>query len=302
MQTFGPVGMVGLGTMGLPMARNLLRAGYRLVVFDINRDRVELLRGAGPVEVADSPADMASRTKIMILMLPNSPHVESVVEGESGLLDSLQPGSIIVDMSSIAPDVSRRLAQRVEQAGSKMLDAPVSGGETGAINGALTIMVGGEAEVLEKVMPLLEAMGKRIIHCGGPGAGQTVKMVNQLMSAVNLIGMSEGFVLGVKAGVDPEVMMNVISKGSGRCWAIEDRMPVILDGKFDPGFTIDLHTKDINIAMETAKALNVPVYVASLVHELFKTAQAKGKGRKDNSAIITLYEELAGVEVRRTRK
>ncbi|OPZ70263.1 MAG: 2-(hydroxymethyl)glutarate dehydrogenase [Firmicutes bacterium ADurb.Bin467] len=160
-------------------------------------------------------------------------------------------------------------------------------------------MVGGPEELFHDAMPLFEAMGKKIIRCGGCGAGQVVKVVNQLMSAVNLISMSEGFILGTKAGVDPEIMMNVISGGSGRCWAVENRMPVILDGNFKPGFTIDLHKKDVGLAMEMAAGMNIPLYVTSLVNDLFKTAQAQGKGKLDNSAIITVYEDLLGVQVRK---
>lgn len=292
------IGFIGLGTMGLPMAKNLIKAGYSLIAFDIKEDRINLLKEVGEVQVAESPAEIAQQSKTIITMLPNSPHVESVILDENGLLQNLSKGSIVIDMSSIEPNVSIKLAKKVEATGSNMLDAPVSGGENGAIAGTLTIMVGGKESILNSVKPLLKVMGEKIIYCGDHGAGQTVKMVNQLMSAVNLIGMSEGFVLGAKAGVDPEVMMNVISNGSGSCWAVKDRMPVILEGNFKPGFTIDLHTKDINIAVKTAKELNVPIFIVALVNEIFKTAQAKGKGKLDNSAIITVYEELTGLEVR----
>ena len=202
-------------------------------------------------------------------------------------------------MSSISPDVTKEIGKKLEEKGVKFLDGPVSGGQSGAMNGALTIMVGGKAEDLEDAMPLFQAVGKNIIHCGECGAGQVVKVVNQLMSAINLISMSEAFTLGTKAGVDPEIMMNVIKGGSGRCWAVEDRMPQILKGNFDPGFTINLHTKDIKLAVDMAKNMNLPLYATNLVAELFKTAQVKGYGMNHNCAIIKLYEELAGVEVRK---
>jgi 3-hydroxyisobutyrate dehydrogenase-like beta-hydroxyacid dehydrogenase len=212
------------------------------------------------------------------------------------------PKSLLIDMSSISPLATKKIASRLEESGIDFLDAPVSGGQIGAVNGTLTYMVGGKKEVFDKAQPIFNAVGKRIIYCGGYGSGQTVKVSNQLMSAVNMVGMAEAFTLGVKAGVDPEVMRDVISVGSGRCWALEDRMPVILEGNFEPGFSIDLHTKDIKLAVEMGNDLRVPIYASNLVHEIFKTLQIKGKGLKDNSAIITLYEEMAGIEVRKTKE
>ncbi len=295
------IGFIGLGVMGLPMASNLQKAGVELLVFDIDKERAKLLPLQDKVKVAESPADVAAQVRTVILMLPNSPHVEAVINGENGLLKTMKAGTFVIDMSSISPVVTKKLGEQLTAKGIDFIDAPVSGGQTGAVSGALTIMVGGKKELLEEARPLFSAMGKRIVLCGEVGAGQTVKVVNQLMSAVNLVSMSEGFILGVKAGVDPVIMREVIVSGSGRCWALEDRMPVILDGNFEPGFTIDLHTKDISLAVDMADDLKVPLFATNLAHELFKTAQLKGKGRKDNAAIINVYEELAGVEVRRTK-
>lgn len=293
------IGFIGLGVMGLPMASNLLKAGFSLVVFDIDKDRAVRLPSSEKVKVAGSPAEVAAQVQTVILMLPNSPHVEAVINGDGGLLKTMKPGAFIIDMSSISPVVTKKLGKQLASLGIDFMDAPVSGGQTGAVNGTLTIMAGGTGTLFEEAQPIFSAMGKRIILCGDVGIGQTVKVVNQLMSAINLISMSEAFVLGVKAGADPVIMREVIVNGAGRCWALEDRMPVILDGNFEPGFTINLHAKDISLAVDMARELQLPLYAANLVNELFKTAQVKGKGGKDNSAIINLYEELAGVEVRR---
>ena len=300
MRKYDKVGLIGLGVMGYGMALNLIKAGYTLVACDVNKERIKMIPDQDKVIAVDHPCEVLEHTNTVITMLPNSPHVLEVLEGEQGLLSGEIPEDLfVIDMSSISPDVTKEIGKKLEEKGVKFLDGPVSGGQSGAMNGALTIMVGGKAEDLEDAMPLFQAVGKNIIHCGECGAGQVVKVVNQLMSAINLISMSEAFTLGTKAGVDPEIMMNVIKGGSGRCWAVEDRMPQILKGNFDPGFSINLHTKDINMAVDMAKIMNLPLYATNLVAELFKTAQVKGYGMNDNCAIIKLYEELAGVEVRK---
>jgi 2-hydroxy-3-oxopropionate reductase len=292
------IGFIGLGVMGLPIASNLLRAGFELVAFDINQARIQELPMQEKVLAASAPQEVAV-ADVVILMLPNTPQVEEVVLGEKGLLENMSRKSLLIDMSSISPAATKKIAGQLAERGIDFLDAPVSGGQSGAINGTLTIMVGGKRDVFDRAQPIFQAVGKRIIYCGDHGSGQIVKVVNQLMSAVNLVGMAEAFTLGVKAGVDPEIMRDDILGGSGRCWALEDRMPVILERNFEPGFTIDLHTKDIKLALELGNELRVPIYASSLVHEVFKTLQIKGKGGKDNSAVITLYEEMAGVEVRK---
>lgn len=300
MRKYDKVGLIGLGVMGYGMALNLIKAGYTLVACDVNKERIKMIPDQDKVIAVDHPCEVLEHTNTVITMLPNSPHVLEVLEGEQGLLSGEIPEDLfVIDMSSISPDVTKEIGKKLEEKGVKFLDGPVSGGQSGAMNGALTIMVGGKAEDLEDAMPLFQAVGKNIIHCGECGAGQVVKVVNQLMSAINLISMSEAFTLGTKAGVDPEIMMNVIKGGSGRCWAVEDRMPQILKGNFHPGFTINLHTKDIKLAVDMAKNMNLPLYATNLVAELFKTAQVKGYGMNDNCAIIKLYEELAGVEVRK---
>lgn len=302
MRNENTIGFIGLGVMGFPMANNLLEAGKKLVVFDINSEQAKKLPFQESVVVADSKEDLAKQVDIVLLMLPNSPHVKEAILEESGLAEHLSEGALIIDMSSISSTVTKEIGDELAKREIDFLDTPVSGGQTGAVDGSLTFMVGGKREVFDEALELLRIMGGNIIHCGELGSGQTVKIVNQLMSAVNLVSMSEGFTLGVKGGVDPDIMRDVILNGSGRCWALEDRMPVILDRNFDPGFTIDLHTKDIALALEVGKELDVPLYATSLVHELFKTLQTKGDGRKDNSAIITLYEELAETEVTKRKR
>lgn len=291
------IGFIGLGIMGFPMASNLLKAGKRLVVFDINIEQAKQLPHQEQVVIASSLSDLASQVDTMLLMLPNSPHVEETILGEKGLAEELSAESLIIDMSSISSVVTKKIGKVLEDKNIKFVDAPVSGGQSGAVQGTLTFMVGGAKSDFEAAEDLLQIMGKKIIHCGDTGSGQTVKIVNQLMSAVNLISMSEGFALGVKGGVDPSIIRDVIVNGSGRSWALEDRMPEIMKRNFEPGFTVDLHTKDVTLALEVARELEVPLYATSLVYELFRTLQIKGKGTLDNGAVMTLYEELAGIEV-----
>lgn len=300
MRTMNNVGLIGLGVMGLGMANNLVKAGYALVAYDIKKECIARVDDQSKIIAVDCPRDVLQHTNTVITMLPNSPHVLEALNGEKGLLTGEVPNDLLlIDMSSISPDVTKEIAELLHRKGGRFLDAPVSGGQSGAANGTMTIMVGGDKKDMEDAMPLFEAMGKNIIHCGENGAGQVVKVANQLMSAINLTGMAEAFALGTKAGVDPEIMMHVIQGGSGRCWAVENRMPEILKGNFEPGFTVDLHTKDINLAVDMGKNIGMPLYVTNLVNQLFKTAQVKGLGAKDNGAIIQVYEELAGVKVRK---
>ncbi len=300
MRKYEKVGLIGLGVMGYGMALNLLKADYTLVACDVNQERIKMLPSQERVIAVEKACDVLNYTNTVITMLPNSPHVLSVLEGENGLLSGAVPENFfLIDMSSISPHVTREIGAKLTAKGYRFVDGPVSGGQSGAMNGTLTIMAGGREEDVQDAMPLFEAVGKNIIHCGECGAGQVVKVANQLMSAINLISMSEAFTLGTKAGVNPEIIMNVIKGGSGRCWAVEDRMPHILEGDFEPGFTIDLHTKDVMLAVDMAKNMNLPLYAANLVAELFKTAQVKGLGKKDNCAVIKLYEELADITVRK---
>ena len=298
MAKYEKVGLIGLGVMGFGMAVNLLKAGYTVVACDINQERIKMLPEQSKVIAVSKPCEVTEHTNVVITMLPNSPHVQSVIYDENGLLSGKTEGLFLIDMSSISPDVTMEIGKDLKAKGIKFVEGPVSGGQSGANNGTLTIMCAGDDKDIDDAMEIFEAVGKNIVRCGECGAGQVVKVANQLMSAINLISMSEAFALAVKAGVNPEIVMKVIQGGSGKCWAVDNRMPEILKGNFEPGFTIDLHTKDVKLAVEMAKNMNLPLYATNLVAELFKTAQVKGLGKKDNCAVIKLYEELAGVEVR----
>lgn len=299
MRDLSSVGFIGLGHMGYYMVNNLAKAGKKVYIYDVVPAAMERFQGVANVIPVSKASDMADRVMTVILMLPNSPHVQAVLFGEDGVLTRKIPEDFfVIDMSSISPDVTRGIAKDLAARNVKFVEGPVSGGVSGAEKGALTIMCAGKDEYLDEIMELFEILGKKIVRCGDSGSGQAVKVVNQLMSAINLVSMSEAFVLGTKFGVDPNIMRDVIVNGSGRCWALEDRMPQILKGNFEPGFSIDLHTKDVKLAVDLAKNMNLPLYATNLVCELFKTAQVKGYGKLDNCAIIKLYEELGSVKVR----
>jgi 2-hydroxy-3-oxopropionate reductase len=291
------IGFIGLGIMGAPMTRNLLRAGYELVVHDLNRTAVEAAVAAGAAP-ATSPREIAQRSQVVITMLPDSPDVERVALGPDGLAEGLAAGSIYADMSSIASSVAIKVAQALGQRGVRCLDAPVSGGEVGAINATLSIMVGGDAATFEEMRPIFAALGKTIILCGPNGAGQIVKACNQIQVALNFVGMAEALVLGAKAGVDPAIIIQVLSGGYAQTRVMDVRGPRVIRGDFQPGFKSRFHYKDLNIIMKTANDYGVPLPATGLVHELFAAMLAAGRGDLDHSGIITVLEDLAGVQAR----
>jgi 2-hydroxy-3-oxopropionate reductase len=291
------IGFVGLGIMGRPMAKNLLEAGYPLVVHNRSRGPVQELVAEG-AEEAFSPKEVAQKCQVLITMLPDSPDVELVALGSDGLIEGASPGEIYIDMSTIAPTVAMQVAQAMAENGVQCLDAPVSGGDIGAINATLSIMVGGDEETFNEVLPILEALGQTITLCGANGAGQTVKACNQIQVALNFVGMAEALVLGAKAGVDPAIIVQVLSGGYAQSRVMDVRGPRIIQGDFEPGFKSKFHYKDLNIIMQTGDDLGVPLPVTSLVHELFAAMQAAGRGDLDHSGIITVLEGLAGVQAR----
>lgn len=295
------IGFIGLGIMGLPMARNLMKAGFRLsVVAGHAAEAVEELAAAGAT-VAATPREVAAAAELVVTCLPDTPDVAAVVAGHDGLLDGAKRGLIVVDHSTIAPMAARDLAAECARRGVAFLDAPVSGGQQGAIAGTLSIMIGGDADAVERARPVLEAMGKKIVHVGASGAGQFTKACNQIICAITWQAIGEGMALGVKAGVDPAKMLEAVSAGAARCWALEVRTPRLLDGDFQPGFMARLQHKDLVIATEAGKRLGVPLPVASLVTEFYAALKTAGKGDLDTSALVTLEEQLAGVEIRRKR-
>ena len=292
------IGFIGLGIMGKPMATNLLRAGHRLVVHDKNPAPVRELAAAGAT-AASSGAEAARASEIVITMLPNSPDVNDVVLGPGGVLEGATPGLILVDMSSIAPLAAKQVAARCAEKGVRMLDAPVSGGQPKAIDGSLSIMVGGDQEVFDSVKDVLGAMGKSVVRVGAIGSGNTTKLANQIVVGLNIIAMSEALVLAAKAGVDPATVFAAIRGGLAGSTVLDAKAPLVLDRKFNPGFRIELHLKDLLNALDTAHELGVPVPFTSLAAEVMSAMKNAGKGGLDHGALVQHFEALAGTEVRR---
>ncbi|MYD63140.1 MAG: 2-hydroxy-3-oxopropionate reductase [Gemmatimonadetes bacterium] len=291
------IGFIGLGIMGKPMAGHLIDAGYVLVVHNRNRDAVNELVGRGATE-AHSGKEVAEQSDIVLTMLPDSPDVESVALGEGGIIEGAHEGLIFVDMSTIAPSVTTQVGEVLSEKGVQSLDAPVSGGDIGAQNATLSIMVGGDEDTFNTVKPLFDVMGQSAILCGPLGAGQTVKACNQILVAVTIAGVSEALTMGTKAGVDPIKIVQVLSGGLARCGVLENRGERMVNGDFDPGFRIRLHYKDLNIIQKTSNDFDVPLPVTSEVFELFKTAMVKGRGELDHSGLLTVIEEMSNIQAR----
>jgi 2-hydroxy-3-oxopropionate reductase len=286
------VGFIGLGVMGAPMARNLVEAGHPLVVHSRSRGPVDELAAAG-AEPASSPREVAERAAVVITMLPDSPAVEDVVLGSDGVLEGASEGDLLIDMSTIHPTVSVAIAEAGRERGVGVLDAPVSGGDVGARDAKLSIMVGGEQSDVERAQPLFEALGKTIVHVGEHGAGQVVKACNQVVVAVTIAAVSEALVLGSKAGVEPERILDVLGGGLAANRVMEMRRRNFLEHDFAPGFRIDLHHKDLDIALESGSEYGVPLPVTGLVQQGFRALRAKGHGGDDHSGLLALVEELA---------
>lgn len=292
------IGFIGLGIMGKPMARNLAKAGYELVLHSRRQVSVDELLAELPGAIgAASPREVASQTEIVITMVPDSPDVRQVVFGENGLLDAVNERSLIIDMSTIATPTALDVHEAVAARGGAALDAPVSGGDRGAIAGTLSIMVGGSEAAFERAKPVFQALGTTIVHCGGPGAGQTVKSANQIAVAVNIAGLSEALVFAAKAGVDPARVLEVLGGGLANSRVLELRGPGMIEGQFNPGFRIDLHRKDLNNILSTARAQGSPALVTAVVSQLFDAASAAGRGQLDHSGLLTVIEDLAGIKV-----
>ena len=296
METKPSIGLIGLGIMGRPMARNLLRAGYPLVVHDVDRAGVDVLVADGAT-AGTTPRGVAEATDVLITMLPDSPQVREVYLGPDGALEALRPGWLAIDMSSIAPATAREIATRAAAGGAEILDAPVSGGDKGAIAGTLSIMVGGTDAGFDRALPILSAMGKTIVHVGPAGAGQVVKVCNQVVVAVVIEAVSEALVLGAKAGVDPAKIADVLQGGLASTKVLELRRENMLTGHFDPGFRIRLHQKDLKNAMELGGEIQVALPAAAIVEQLMRAAAAAGRADYDHSGLLTVVEDLAGFRV-----
>lgn len=291
------LGFIGLGIMGRPMAHNLLETGYVLTVHNRSQPGMDELVAAGAKE-AGTPAEVAAKSDVVFTMLPDSPDVETVVLGPQGVLEGAEAGDTIVDMSTIAPDVTRRVAKAATEKGIHMLDAPVSGSDKGAREKTLSIMVGGPKEVFEACLPLLNVLGSRVVYAGESGMGETVKLCNQIMGSLTLLAVCEGLMLGAKAGADLEAVLEATSGGAAKSWMLENLGPKITERDFDPGFMVKLMQKDLRLALALAGDLNAALPGTGLVHQLYRSVEADGKRDEGIQALARALEKLAGVEIR----
>ncbi|GAB4450515.1 MAG: NAD(P)-dependent oxidoreductase [Anaerolineae bacterium] len=290
------VGFIGLGIMGQGMAHNLLKAGFPLTVWNRTASKAEPLLAAGAA-AGQNPAEVAARSDIILICVSDTPDVENVILGENGVLAGVKAGSLVIDCSTISPIVTRKLAEKLAAAGAAMLDAPVSGGSEGAARGALSIMVGGEAKDVERAMPVFEAIGKKITHVGPIGAGQTVKLVNQILVVGNCLAMCEALLFAQAGGVDTAKALEAVAAGAAGSWMLSNRGPQILQRDWRPGFTIDLQQKDVRLILNAADELGVPLPGTALIFQLYRTLQAQGLGSEGNHALVKALEHLAGFEI-----
>lgn len=292
------IGFIGLGIMGKPMSKNLLKQGYNLVVCDVVQAAVDEMVSCGAVAAA-TPKEVAAQTDIIITMLPNSPHVKQVVLGQDGIIEGAKAGTVVIDMSSISPLVSREVAEKLAESGIEMLDAPVSGGEPKAIDGTLSVMVGGKKQVFDQCFEIMKSMAGSVVLTGDIGAGNVTKLANQIMVAINIAGMSEALVLAAKAGVQPELVYQAIRGGLAGSTVLDAKAPLVMDRKFDPGFRINLHIKDLNNVMDTAHGVGVPLPMTAAVMEMMQALKVDGMGDDDHGSLIRFYEKMAQIEVQR---
>jgi 3-hydroxyisobutyrate dehydrogenase len=293
------IGFIGLGIMGRGMARNLLKAGFDVRVWNRTASRMDELAADG-AKPTRNPADLAAQCDIILICVSDTPDVEAVIAGDDppGVLHGIRPGSLVVDMSTISPHVTRTLGAQLAEKGAHMLDAPISGGSEGAAKGTLSIMIGGAAEDVERARPAFEAMGKTITHVGGPGDGQMVKLVNQILVVGNALAMSEALLFAQAGGLDLRKTLDAVKSGAAGSWMLANRGPQILDRDWRPGFTIDLQQKDVRLVLGAADQLGVPVLATALIFNLYRTLQADGLGAEGNHALIKALEKLANLEVK----
>lgn len=290
------VGFIGLGIMGQGMARNLLKAGFGLAVWNRTASRADALVSEGATR-SSSPADLAALCDIIVICVSDTPDVEAVLFDEAGVFHGVRSGSLVVDCSTISPIKTQQFAETLAEKGAHMLDAPISGGSEGAALGTLSIMVGGEAEQVERAMPYLEAMGKSITHVGGNGAGQMVKLVNQILVANSMLALGEAFLFAQAGGLDLEKTLKAVEGGAAGSWTLSNRGPQVIERDWRPGFMIDLQQKDIRLILEAADALGVPLLGCSTAFHLYRTLQNQGCGAEGNHALVKALENLAGIEV-----
>jgi 3-hydroxyisobutyrate dehydrogenase len=292
----GRVGFVGLGIMGSGMARNLLAAGHELVVWNRTRERMRPLADAG-AETATSPADLASQVDVVFVCVSDTPDVEEVLLGADGVVHGASEGTLVVDTSTISPEVTRRIADRLAESGIRMIDAPVSGGSEGAEQGTLSVMVGGDDHDVERARPYLETVSSRMTHVGGHGAGQAAKLCNQILVVTTMLGVSEAFVFAAAQGLDLQRVWEAVRGGAAGSWMLENRGPQVLARDWRPGFTIDLQQKDLRLVLQAADDASVPAVATGLVFQFYRTLQAAGLGHEGNHALVQAIETLAGITV-----
>lgn len=290
------VGFIGLGIMGRPMSKNLVKAGHELVVFDFNKEAVEDLVSCG-AEAAQTGKEVAEKCEVVITMVPNSPHVRAAVLGENGVAEGAHKGSVVIDMSSIDPTESKAIGAELEKMGIDMLDAPVSGGEPKAIDGTLSVMVGGKKELFDKYYDLLMVMAGSVVYVGKLGAGNVAKLANQIVVAVNIAAVSEALTFAKKAGADPELVYQAIRGGLAGSTVMDAKAPMMLGRNFKPGFRIELHIKDLNNALNAAHAISSPVPLTAQLMEVMQFLKSEGCDKEDHSSIVKYYEKIAGVTV-----
>jgi 3-hydroxyisobutyrate dehydrogenase len=288
------IGFIGLGIMGRPMCANLLKAGFKVTVWNRTPEKMQQVVALG-AKAAASPRHVAETADIIITMVTDSPDVEEVVLGADGVIHGIRPGSAVIDMSTISPSVTRTIAARLAEKGVEMLDAPVSGGDSGAIASTLAIMVGGKAEIVERCRPIFAALGKTITHVGGNGMGQTVKLCNQILVTITNLAVCEAISFAESAGVDPQIMIAATQNGAAGSWQLSNLGPKMAERDFKPGFMIDLQQKDLRLALEAAEEMLLPLPALALVHQLFTACQANGEGREGTQALIKSLKRLAGI-------
>lgn len=289
------IGWIGTGLMGNPMANHLMNAGYQLNVFNRSRHKAEELTAKGALWY-DSPASLAHHSEVIFTMIGFPKDVEEVYFGDQGIFDVIKKGTILIDMTTTKPSLAKKIAQEAERVGAEFIDAPVSGGQVGAINGTLSIMIGGKKDVVDSVTPLFETFGKNIVYQGQAGAGQHTKMCNQIVVAGTMIGVCEGLIYGAKAGLDLNVMLASVSKGAAGCWTLDILAPKIVKGDYSPGFSVDNFVKDLNIALEEAEAMRLSLPGLALVKQLYMTLLAMGKGSLGTQSLYLALQKLANIQ------
>lgn len=290
------IGFIGLGIMGKPMAKNLIKAGFPLTVWNRTASKMKELIEMG-AKGASSPKEVAEKSNVIITMLTDSPDVEEVILGPSGVIEGVKRGSIVIDMSTISPKVARKIASKLAEVGVEMLDAPVTGGEIGAINATLSIMVGGNYETFQKCLPIFQALGKRVTYMGPHGNGQITKLCNQIICVINIQAVCEGLILAAKAGLDLDKFLEVVTGGAANSWMLSNLGPKMIKGDMEPGFKIATQQKDLRLVFETAAELKVPLPATALVQQMFRTVEAEGLSEKGTQALIKAMEKIAGYKI-----